>query len=57
MKAESILLEPYEQFLYILPAEFLSRALYELETMHCTVKTEENEHGMMIIREWDRYVF
>ncbi|MBR2669652.1 MAG: TetM/TetW/TetO/TetS family tetracycline resistance ribosomal protection protein [Solobacterium sp.] len=50
MKAESILLEPYEQFLYILPAEYLSRALYELETMHCTVKTEENEHGMMIIR-------
>lgn len=38
MKAESILLEPYYTFELKVPNEFLSKALYDLETKHAQVK-------------------
>lgn len=49
MKAESILLEPYESFELTVPSESLSRALFDLENRECSVEVKENENGTMCI--------
>ena len=50
MKAESILLEPYESFELTVPSESLSRALFDLENRECSVEVKENENGTMRIQ-------
>ena len=50
MKAESILLEPYESFELTVPSESLSRALFDLENRECSVEVKENENGTMCIQ-------
>ena len=50
MKAESILLEPYESFELTAPSESLSRALFDLENRECSVEVKENENGTMRIQ-------
>ena len=50
MKAESILLEPYESFELTLPSESLSRALFDLENRECSVEVNENQNGTMCIK-------
>ena len=50
MKAESILLEPYESFELTVPSESLSRALFDLENRECSVEVKENENGNMRIQ-------
>ncbi|MGM9940606.1 MAG: NYN domain-containing protein [Bulleidia sp.] len=49
MKSESVLLEPYYQFELIVPAESLSRALFDLENRQCTVEVAQNDDGTMCI--------
>ncbi len=49
-KAECILLEPYYRFVLTLPREYLSRALYELETRHAETAVEDAGDETMIIR-------
>lgn len=50
MKAESILLEPYESFELTVPSESLSRALFDLENRECSIEVKENENGTMCIQ-------
>ena len=50
MKAESILLEPYESFELTVPSESLSWALFDLENRECSVEVKENENGTMCIQ-------
>ena len=50
MKTESVLLEPYETFELTVPAESLSRALFDLENRGCTVEITENENHTMTIK-------
>lgn len=40
MQAESILLEPYYEYTLTLPAQYLGRALYDLESMNATINTD-----------------
>lgn len=49
MKTESVLLEPYFSFELTVPAESLSRALFDLESRNCSVEVEQNENGTMKI--------
>lgn len=49
MKADSILLEPYEAFELFVPSENLSRVLYDMEQRNADVKVEElSEENMRI---------
>jgi small GTP-binding protein len=49
MKADSVLLEPYDSFVLSVPAAFLSRALFDLQQRHADVKVSEQENGWMNI--------
>lgn len=49
-KAQSILLEPYYQFTLSVPNASLSRALYDLETKHATVKIEASQNDTTLIQ-------
>ena len=49
-KAECILLEPYYRFTLEVPAESLSRALFEMDERHAEVEVEDPGTGMMIIK-------
>lgn len=49
-KARCLVLEPYYEFTLKVPAEVLSRALYDLETRSARVEVEDNGDGTMLIR-------
>lgn len=49
MKTTSIVLEPYYAFTLRVPSEFLSRALFDLETKKAEVNVEDLGSGTMII--------
>lgn len=50
MKADNILLEPYDTFTLTLPSESLSRALYDLESRNASVEVNDNGDGTMTIK-------
>lgn len=45
----SLLLEPYYAFQLTLPANVLSRAIYDIEKMHGTFQVEENQGEMSVL--------
>lgn len=49
MKAESILLEPYEDFQISVPSSSLSRVLFDLETRECTFSIAEDNGDTSVI--------
>lgn len=49
MKAENVLLEPYYSFSLQLPTDFLSKALYDLDTKNASVEIEDLGDGKSII--------
>lgn len=49
MKAESILLEPYEDFQIRVPFSSLSRVLFDLEKRDCTFSIQEDTGGTSIV--------
>ncbi len=50
MKAESVLLEPYYSFELRVPSEFLSKALYDLETKNASVEVEDLGDDQMCVK-------
>ncbi len=50
MKAESVLLEPYYDFLLELPTEYLGRAMSDIEKMHGTFQAPEQEEEHSVLR-------
>lgn len=50
MKADSLLLEPFYTFDLNVPAESLSRCLYDLDTRHAKASVEEQADGTMLVK-------
>lgn len=49
-EAESILLEPYYRFELIVENQYVSKALFDLDNKHCTVKIEEDLNHLVHIQ-------
>lgn len=49
-EAQSLLLEPYYSFELILENQYVSKALFDLESRHCTLKIEEDIQNLVHIK-------